>query len=195
MFGGADRYKKLAWKCVDMDKAFHTYFSGTGKIFVMNSYKFSNFIYKLHIFANTFSIFLYSCTSKLTEAQNNPMHKHKIFNHVDTFFDIAKCFRKELLECQTTQPCRSRKEALEWRVLNVFGWAQWMFLVDSIKVIKHVINIYYIIYTFVPIYIFNDPHSRRTWISNLFTWKNRVHFCAIYKIWRYMYRKFKTCNY
>ena len=37
-FGGADRYKELTKKCVDMDKASHTYFSGTGKIFVMNCY-------------------------------------------------------------------------------------------------------------------------------------------------------------
>ena len=38
MFGGADRYKNLAWKCDDMYKAFHTYFQITGKIFVMNCY-------------------------------------------------------------------------------------------------------------------------------------------------------------
>ena len=35
-FYGADRYKNLASKCVDMDKACNNYYSGTGKIFVMN---------------------------------------------------------------------------------------------------------------------------------------------------------------
>ena len=34
----ADIYNKLAKKCVNMDKACHTYFSGKGIIFVMNCY-------------------------------------------------------------------------------------------------------------------------------------------------------------
>ena len=35
---GEDRYKKLAWKCVDMDMSCHTYFQVKGKIFVMHCY-------------------------------------------------------------------------------------------------------------------------------------------------------------
>ena len=40
MFGGSDIFKKLANRCLEMDKSFHAYFSGTGKIFVMNCYEF-----------------------------------------------------------------------------------------------------------------------------------------------------------
>ena len=40
MSGGTYLFKKLVNKCLDMDKAFHTYFSGIGKIFVMNCYEF-----------------------------------------------------------------------------------------------------------------------------------------------------------
>ena len=36
MFGGLDKYKKLAWECVDMDKTWHNYVQVTGKIFIMN---------------------------------------------------------------------------------------------------------------------------------------------------------------
>ena len=56
-------------------------------------------------------------------SEKNQMHKHKFYNHVDTFLDIPKNSRKELLECQTTQPCISSKEALEWHVLNIIGRA------------------------------------------------------------------------
>ena len=40
IFGGSDRFKKLANKCLDVDKSCSTYFSGTGKILVMNCYGF-----------------------------------------------------------------------------------------------------------------------------------------------------------
>ena len=38
MFGGSDQFKKLTNKCLYIDKTCHTYFSGTGKIFVINCY-------------------------------------------------------------------------------------------------------------------------------------------------------------
>ena len=37
-FGGQDIYKTLSWQCVNMDKACHTFFLGTGDIFVINCY-------------------------------------------------------------------------------------------------------------------------------------------------------------
>ena len=38
IFGVADRFKNFAGKCLDMDKACNTYFSGTGKILVITCY-------------------------------------------------------------------------------------------------------------------------------------------------------------
>ena len=38
MFDRANIFKKIEKKCLDMDKACHTYFTVTGKIFVMNCY-------------------------------------------------------------------------------------------------------------------------------------------------------------
>ena len=55
-FGGADRYKKIARKCVDMDKACHTYFSGTDNMFVMNCYDFQIlFISYIHFIIHSLS--------------------------------------------------------------------------------------------------------------------------------------------
>ena len=94
IFGVQDRYKMVAWKCVDMDKAYHTYFSVTGKIFILNCYEFQIIIHKLHTSNNIFFIFLCSVTCKLNESQNNHMNKHKYCNHVDTFLDTPKQIRK-----------------------------------------------------------------------------------------------------
>ena len=105
-----DRYKILAWECVDRDKARHAYFQGTGKIFVMNCYKFQN--PNLHTFANTFFIFFYSGKSNFTELKKNDMHKHNYFNHVDKILDITIKFRKQFLECQTTETFRVGNEDL-----------------------------------------------------------------------------------
>ena len=94
MFGGETGYKKLAQKCVDMDKACHTYLSIKGKIFVMNCYKF----HVLFIgYINLVTHFLCAGTSKLTEAKNNNTRRNNFFNHVDTFFYINKTFRKNIL--------------------------------------------------------------------------------------------------
>ena len=41
IFGGEDIYKTLACKSVEMDKACRAFFSGTGKIFITNCYKFN----------------------------------------------------------------------------------------------------------------------------------------------------------
>ena len=38
MFDRANIFKNIEKKCLGMDKACHTYFTGTGKIFVMNCY-------------------------------------------------------------------------------------------------------------------------------------------------------------
>ena len=43
-FGEVYSYKKLEWKYVDLDKAFHAYFSGTCKIFVMICYEFQTLL-------------------------------------------------------------------------------------------------------------------------------------------------------
>ena len=40
MWGGGNTIKILANKCLDLDRACHKYFSGTGKSFVMNCYEF-----------------------------------------------------------------------------------------------------------------------------------------------------------
>ena len=40
MSDGTDKLNKIANKCLDMDKACHTYLLGTEKIFVMNCYEF-----------------------------------------------------------------------------------------------------------------------------------------------------------
>ena len=50
MFGGANRFKRLEKKCVDMDKDWHRYISGTDKIFVINCYGFQVlFISYIHL--------------------------------------------------------------------------------------------------------------------------------------------------
>ena len=46
MFIEADRFKKLANYCLDMDKACRNYFSGRGKIFFMKLFRVSYFINK-----------------------------------------------------------------------------------------------------------------------------------------------------
>ena len=68
------------------------------------------------------------------------MHKYCFWYHVDTFLDTPNKFRNELVECQKTQPFRASKEALQYHMMNVLGRARWIFLLDSIKVIKHIIN-------------------------------------------------------
>ena len=59
IFDGADLYKNLANKCLDIDKAHHAYFSGTGKIFVMNCYEFQIlFISYIHLLTQYFSCYV-----------------------------------------------------------------------------------------------------------------------------------------
>ena len=59
VFGGADQFKKLANKCIYINKACHTYFSVTGKIYVMNCYEFQTlFISYLHLLAKYYSLFV-----------------------------------------------------------------------------------------------------------------------------------------
>ena len=47
MFGGIDFFKNLENNCLCMDKSYHTYFSGTGKIIVM---KLDIFLTKYYYF-------------------------------------------------------------------------------------------------------------------------------------------------
>ena len=50
MFGGAYRFKNLENNFLDMDKACHTYFSVTGKIFVINCHIFQGlFMSYMHL--------------------------------------------------------------------------------------------------------------------------------------------------
>ena len=81
------------------------------------------FIHKLHTCVNTIFLFFCSGKSEFTDEQKNHAHKYLYFNNFDTFLDIPKNIRNELVECQKTQPCRSGKEAVEYHVMNVFGRA------------------------------------------------------------------------
>ena len=90
MFGGADIFKKLANECLDTDKSCHEYFSGIGKMLVMNCYGFQIFIHELYKVCNTILLFLCSGISGLTDRQKQHKHKYFYFNHIDKFCDITK---------------------------------------------------------------------------------------------------------
>ena len=80
MFGGADRYKNLSWKCVDMDNYCCAYFSVTGKILVMNGYEF-------HILFIGYINFLTRSSSFCVQLQVS-WPKHKIIIWKGTTFAI-----------------------------------------------------------------------------------------------------------
>ena len=63
MFGGEDRFKKLVNNCLDMNKAYHTYFQDQVRYELL---RISNFIHKLYKFCNTIIFFLCSVKSELT---------------------------------------------------------------------------------------------------------------------------------
>ena len=59
IFGEQDRYKMLAWKCVDKYKACNICFSGIDKIFVINCYDFQIlFISYIPLLTNSSSFFV-----------------------------------------------------------------------------------------------------------------------------------------
>ena len=58
------------------------------------------FIHMLHIFANTFLLFLCSGTRTLTETQKVNIHKYFNCNHADTCLDIPNSLGDKLVECQ-----------------------------------------------------------------------------------------------
>ena len=98
----------LAWKCVDMDKDCHKYFSGTGNIFVINCYKYQIL----------FIIYIYFVTQLkkkrkigLTDIQNGNMKKQLYCNNVDTFWIFLKITGMNWWNVKN-EPCRARKEAL-----------------------------------------------------------------------------------
>ena len=82
------------------------------KIFVMNCYEFKIlFINYIH-FGNTIFLLLCSGKSEMTDRKKYFMHKYFCCNRVDSFLDMRKKLRNELVECQKTEPCRASKEAL-----------------------------------------------------------------------------------
>ena len=66
-------------------------------------------------------------------------------NHADTFLDITKTFRDELVECQNLNLVKQER-----RLLNIVS----LLLLEKRTLIKCIIKFYYNIYTFVQIYIF-----------------------------------------
>ena len=75
----------------------------------------------LHTFDGTFFFFLCSGKSNLTDIQKKNLNSTLYCNHDDTFWDIPPKLRDELVECKKTEPCKSRKEVLAYRVTTATG--------------------------------------------------------------------------
>ena len=73
----------------------------------------------LHKFANTLLSFCCSGTSELTDRQKQQLSINLYCNHCDTFLDIPKNLRDQLVEIQKTQPCEASKYALGFCVTSV----------------------------------------------------------------------------
>ena len=60
MCGGVNPYKILENNCLDLYKACHTYFMGTGKSYVMNYYDFQTlFICCIHLLTHSYYIYIF----------------------------------------------------------------------------------------------------------------------------------------
>ena len=74
------------------------------------------------------------CSDKIESRDSENEHTDKSFywNHADTFLDLTKKLRGNLVEIQKPQPCQASKEDLQWRGNAFFG---------KIKNIKYFIKI------------------------------------------------------
>ena len=131
-FGGVYIYKKLAWKCVDMDKACRTYFSGTGKIFVMNCYEFQIlFIRYIHLLKKS----SYFCVQVKVSSL-----KHKIITCISTTFAIM-LINFWMSSKSLGNSCLGVKQlSLVVQAKRLLNGVWWMFLLYSINFIKYIIK-------------------------------------------------------
>ena len=79
-----------------MDKAFHAYFMGIGKIFY-ELLKVLKFITTLHTFSNTLLLLFCSGISDFNYIEKNHMERKLYCNHCDTFLDFPKIIRGKLV--------------------------------------------------------------------------------------------------
>ena len=131
----------------DLDRIFHKYLYGHWSVIFMNFYKlWYLFICYLNLLTHS-SSFLNQAKVRWLICKNNTWIVIYILTMMINFW-VFQEKRDEFVEWKLTKPCKSGKEALQCHVTSV---------IFKNTLIKYFINFEYKIYTFVLIYIINNP--------------------------------------